>query len=540
MTEKKTPAPKATPKAPAKSKAAAKAPAKAASKAPAKTLAKTPAKTPAKAAPKKPAAAKAPQAAPGATGGQVLATEDFRAIAARGLGHPEASRAGAMAWFQGRLYVGSATPSVRTEADRARISAHDPKTGTWETVFESPIETLTAEGRARAALLNRVTGLRQRLNQPVADALAREFGITAMQVFQGKSDAAPCLYCGTSSFLGGMILRSEDGKTFAPVSGPGIDDTTQMTIGSLTVLGDRLFAAPEGIIDEELSDHNRARNTLVYATQDPASGDWARVTARDLGDAGNAGVFALATAHGAVYAGTCHPGLGFQLWRSTGDGTAPEGWEQILLNGGWRFNHNFAVTAMAEFGGDLYLGTGIAGWGYDAASDVGRAAPEIIRVRKDGSWDLVVGAPRFTPDGLKVPFSAMAPGFNNEFTSAIWCFAVQDGVLYAGTQNWEPMYDAQTSTAAPRKGGAELWASADGDTWTRVIADGHGRSVASGARSLCATPAGLYLGTASHAKQITVHVDPDSDDVLLVDMADGFDVLFAPKGKPSAKPGTKG
>lgn len=485
----------------------------------------------AKSAPKAKTAPKAAAARKTATGGTVLEAAQFTSIASRGLGHPEASRAGAMAWFQGRLYLGSATPSVRTEAERARIMVHDPKAGTWETAYESPIQTLNAEGRVRAAFLNRVKGLRRRLSQPVEDDLAREFSITAMQVFQGKNDAAPCLYCGTSSFLGGLILRSEDGKTFTPVSRPGIDDNRQMTIGSLTVLGDRLFAAPEGIIDEELGDHNRTRNSVVYAAQDPASGDWDRVTTADLGDDENAGVFALATAHDAVYAGTCHPQLGFQLWRSTGDGTSPEGWEQVLLNGAWRFNHNFAVTAMAEFGGDLYLGTGIAGWGFDEASGVGRTASEVIRVHKDGSWDLVVGAPRFSPDGLKVPFSGLGPGFNNDFTSAIWCLEAHDGVLYAGTQNWQPMYDAQTNRAAPRKGGAELWASADGDNWTRVIKDGHGRSVASGVRSLCATPAGLYLGTASHAKQIAPHVDPDSDDILLIDMAEGFDVLLAPTPK---------
>jgi hypothetical protein len=459
---------------------------------------------------------------------RILPTEAFEVVAQGGLGHPGSTFAHSMAWFRGRLYVGTSAPSARDEEERARIVARDPATGEWETVFESPVLPLDASAQARARGMTQTAGGGQRRQEDTATRMGREYGLRSMCVFQGKSDSAPCLYVGTMSIWGGLILRSEDGRTFEPVTAPGIDDDTQMSFRGLTALNGLLFTAPAGTVTEERMDRNLAPRAVVYVTDDPVAGQWREACLPAFGDPMNVGVFALATAHGQVYAGTGSPQHGFQLWRTKAEGEAPYEWERVLTHGAWRFNHNLSVAELIEFDGDVYVGSGIAGFGYDRENDVGPCAAEILRVHPDGSWDLLVGEPRFTPDGLKVPLSAMGPGFDDAYNSVIWNFEVHDGVLYAGTHQWEPYHWAMHGKGAPIRGGYQLWATTDGEEWVRVLTDGHGKTTSIGIRTLCSTPDGLYVGTTNYSKLISRLARGLSGvDMSGMDLTEGFEVLLA-------------
>ena len=459
----------------------------------------------------------------------ILRDDQFKVIAEAGLGHSGSTLAHSMAWFQDRLYLGTSAPTTKGPEDRARILSYDPATGAWETVFESPILPLDARLQARAAGLSYAAGGGRRRNQATADKMGREYGIRSMVVYQGKSDPGPCLYCGTLSLWGGLILRSEDGKTFEPVTDPGIEDDTVLSFRGLCVLDGKLYTAPAGTITEGHIDRNLAPQTIVYASDDPASGTWARVSEPAFGDPLNTGIFAMTTAHGHVYAGTGSPKRGFQLWRTdgTGDetGDTPK-WEQILTHGAWRYNLNLTVAQMTEFKGDLYVGTGITGFGYDRENDVGPSAAELIRVRPDGSWDLIAGTLRLTPEGLKVPLSAMGEGFSNPYNSVVWSFGVHEDTLYLGMHNWEPNAWAMAGQGDQIRGGYQLWASTNGEDWTLVLDEGNGKPSAIGIRSICSTPAGLFIGTTNHAKLLARQAKMHGG-FEIAEASEGFEVLLA-------------
>ena len=245
---------------------------------------------------------------------------------------------------------------------------------------------------------------------PRAEKLGREFGVRSMAIFQGKSDPKPCLYAGVMSLWGGLILRSEDGRTFEPVAENGIDDDTALSFRGLTGLNGWLFTSPAGTVNEAGSDLNIAPSASIYCTDDPLKGNWQLAAEPSFGDPGNGSIFSLVTAHGYVYAGSANPVRGFQLWRTKAEGKPPFNWERVLTDGGWRYNHNFSTSAMAEFNGALYVGSGVPGLGYDRTNDIGPAAGELLRVWPDGSWDLIFGELRATPDGLKVPLSGSRAG----------------------------------------------------------------------------------------------------------------------------------
>ena len=475
MTDKKTPSRKAKPaKSATEAKAGAKATATKKGTVDDKAAAsdKAPPK-PRKAIPKPPPAEAAP--APQAPGrGLPLAPEAFRATPRAGLGAPGDRLFSGLAWFNGALYLAS---SAKAPEGMARIHRR-LASGEWAMVYESP-------------------------PQPLGDGtrMSRDYAITALAVLQAPGDAAPCLYAGTASILGGQILRSEDGETFSRASPHGLDDDTRLSVTQLTVFGDRLFAVPRGTITDEVHEPRWSPEPVILVAEpaeDGAEPGWVPACLPGFGDLTNLEIATLSVAHGHLYASTINPSHGFQLWRSKADGAPPYAWEQVLTRGAWRYALNMEVTAAAEFGDALWLGTGLPGRGHDATHDVGPGAAELIRVEADGSWDIVTGEMRFTPDGLKVPQTAMSPGFHNDFNTAISALEVHDGVLYAGTANWEPRHiteqPVEEGEAPPAlEGGAELWHSADGVDWTRITEGPAADPAGVRIRHLAAAPQGAGL-----------------------------------------------
>ena len=162
----------------------------------------------------------------------------------------------------------------------------------------------------------------------------------------------------------------------------------------------------------------------------------------------------------------------------------------------------------------MYLGTAIQHGGYDRHNNIGPAAAEILRVYPDDSWDMVMGEPRLTRQGLKIPVSGYGPGFDNPFCGYIWRMTVHDDVIYIGTYDSSsllPFADPSRWPAWTRRiidpetlesfmsvrAGGELWRSTDGDRWVPVTRNGFGNRYNWGFRALLSTPRGLFVGTAN-------------------------------------------
>lgn len=431
--------------------------------------------------------------------GDILATKQFEFIAKEGLGRSHNAIAHSMAAFGDSLYVGATSPSTAGEDTLPRIMAYNLTTREWATVYEPELIETTVRAAVPdvqfAGVESKVTDrLKSRTPE---DFMAREFGFRSMLVFKGKSDKAPCLYVATLSRTGGTILRSEDGKTFEIVGEPGFGNDEVLSFRGLTAFKDKVFVAPVGTITNEYIDRNLAPEARIYVSTDPASGKWQDACEIGFGEDGNRAIFSLAATKNYVYAGTGNPVTGMELWRTDAKGKAPYKWEKVLAFGGFRYAQNFATAAMAEFNGALYVGGGITGFGYDKAHDIGPAAAELIRVHDDGSWDLIFGEARFTPDGLKIPLSAMGPGLDDPFNSIVWSMCEHDGVFYIGTHNWEPV--EALNKGREIIGGYQLWASKDGEEWEMILSDGCGNPASTGIRTLCSTSIGLAVGTSNHA-----------------------------------------
>lgn len=443
-----------------------------------------------------------------------LTIADFRPIGRNGFGDPQNAYSHSMAYFNGQLYVGTTrnsmallklfppidtpamdpwpvrAPSRVQDLDmRGQIWRWSGKPGEWEQVFRSPL-IFGKDG----------------------EEVPRDLGFRGMAVFQGRSDPAPALYVASmSTVLRGTaahILRTYDGTEFVPVSEPGLGNPNISTFRALVAFDGHLYVPPAG----EGVTFNTNRRSVVMRSADPDVGSWEPACEPGFGDPTNNGIFEMVEFNGHLYAGTFNHYQGYQIWKTPANGGGPCRWTKVIERGAYRGPLNEIAMSLCPFDGALYVGSAIQNGGYDRYNLVGPAAGEIIRIYPDDSWDLLVGTPRETPDGVKYPLSGLGPGFDNIFAAYIWRMVVHDGWLYVTTFDWSIflLYANRASPTARRlagelgvdrlietAGGFELRRTKDGVNWITVSPNGLGNPFNYGGRTLVSTPEGLFIGTAN-------------------------------------------
>jgi len=457
-----------------------------------------------------------------------LAPQNFRRIAEGGFGDGHNSYAHSMAWFEGKLYLGTTrsnlcmirvqssyknlpmetwpiespdtTEGLYTLDRRAQIWAYDPAGSTWEMVHRAPLVESNVVG-----------------GEPVS----REIGYRSMQVFQGESDPKPALYIAawaSGRAPGGHIMRTYDGRVFERVSRYGIIEQHCQATRSLAAFGGRMFFSPtaQRAVDRKGGEDGSQQNTgglpVVFESRDVASDKWTPASEPGFGDPGNLGIFSLFADDKRLYAGTFNLS-GLQVWATECEGNPPYQWYRLIDKGAGRGPLNQIVISMASFNDSIYVGTGLQGGGMDRVNKIGPAACELLRINPDDTWDVIVGDPRPNDKDHEV-LSGLGSGFGNFFNAHVWSLVVHDGWLYAGTYDWSVMLRWTSSRESPPKvvrffeildrevlvaneGGADLWRSRDGENWMPVTRQGFGNPFNAGFRSLVSSPAGLFVGTAN-------------------------------------------
>jgi hypothetical protein len=140
---------------------------------------------------------------------------------------------------------------------------------------------------------------------------------------------------------------------------------------------------------------------------------------------------------------------GFELWTTAALEDVSSKWSSLLRRGGYRFSMNARVLSCVPWKDALYVACGRA-----ENARRGRLYQdgfEILRVYPDASWDLVIGTPRVSEAGLKIPLACLGPGTDQFQPSEFRFLAATATNLLLGTYE-----DAA---------GLCIWYSADGLSW---------------------------------------------------------------------------
>lgn len=468
---------------------------------------------------------------------------DFRVMASRGFAdaidgpHAQGSElnqyAWSMAWFKGKLYVGTGRFSTDgTQSSLATMTGQiwaytpggaDGRTGTWALAYESPPGVVAP----------------------------REFGYRWMTVcrFNGQE----YMYVATAGVFQGNILRTADGVTFTAMSRVGYPANS---VGFRTMA---CFTEPSGkqlLITTEVGkagdvntyDSDLSDSPIMLANDDPTgSGPWRNYSPMRMGDASNNVIFTIYADRGVLYAGVANQVNGGQLWQTTGcpqyNARSPciPTWTKVIDRGAGRLGldsngqaKNQGVSDMYAFGDSIFIGV--------STGTTPKPPAEMWKLRADGKVEVMIGEPRlnFGPvrgDGVSTnpnyptnlrcgvpledidgiggandcpPTTRRGAGFGEAGTAAtgypsggasyFWRLLTYtydpvkaplgDGRLYAGTlQN--------RSDGAVR--GFDVLVSSDGLSWSTIIEDGMGNPSNLGMRVIAGTPLGLFIGSANRS-----------------------------------------
>jgi hypothetical protein len=439
-------------------------------------------------------------------------------IAQRGFGDRANSYAWGMAWFKGHLYVGTGRnvlctegattnfyfpfsdnyklfpqPSVKCTRDpyaleqRAEIWRYTPRTGRWTQVYRSAtVPNPRAPGRR----------------------IARDIAYRGMSVHRDRhgrqalfvSAVSPNEYVPElARTTPPRLLRTYDGQQFHDIGGQFIVHKTgqfgdhrpigyrgmQWWRGELYVLVSTGLAGDGEVfrVDNPFGTHARFRQVTppwMYA-------------------------FELQVFNGELYVGIGSRRTGYSVWKTSSRG-APYRFRPIIRNGAGRGPVMTGVIGMNVFRGRLYVSA--VSWYCDCSQ---LPTSEMVRIAKDGSWQVVVGRPRATGKGrTRAPISGLMDGFENIFVTHIWRMENAGGALYAGTLDWSYLLQTSKDWLKQNSGllssimagelGFDLWASCDGRDWFPVTRTAFtGDEYDFGVRNIVRGPRGIFVGTANHS-----------------------------------------
>jgi len=456
-------------------------------------------------------------------------TDEFQRIAVNGFtrfgGSPHNSWAWSMKWFNGKLYVGTGREefclslysddvhdgsklfSWATKADvcpdystlaqsmQAEIWEYTPGTNTWRRAYQSPASIpLTIGGKSI------MTG--------------RDAGFRSMAVFTEKN-GTQALYVGgvtsgsafeptpyqNNGYPPPRILRTTDGINWTAL--PQDPGTTLGEIGNMylstntKVRSWRALTVMNGMLFATAADFDGSG--VVFASSNPSAGDnaWQQVSP----DWSTLPVWDMVPFNNMLYVTTGFTkkknpnATGYGVYKAALTGKPPYTFLPVIINGAWQSNAIDRAPnglSMNVFRNELYVGT--------------NRPTELIRIRPDDTWDLLVGEPRMTPAGNKRPLTGLGIGFGNQMTGHFWRQATEAGPgpgqnMFLGTWDWGVLLQAfgiptELDQYFTHQYGTDVWRSEDGTHFSAETQAGFGDPNNSGTRSLEPTPAGLFLGTA--------------------------------------------
>jgi len=472
-------------------------------------------------------------------------SNEFQRIAVNGFarfgGNQYTSMIWSAKWFNNKLYVGTGsfepcftmlTADVRTGTSTyplavtgdlcpseltlaqnlaAEIWQFAPTTSTWTRVYQSP---------QNVPISITVNGVTTNLNT------ALDIGYRGMEIFT-EANGTQALYVGTvtsgsafepmpfptNGYPPPRILRTTDGVTWTAIpADPGSfmanianyylePDTLIRSFRSLTSYNGMLFATAgtyEG-------------SGIILASSNPSAGDnaWQQVSP----SWSVLPTWDLKVFNNLLYATTGFTpeenpqGTGYGVYNTNAVGTAPYTWTPIIINGAYQTNPTYLSPnglALFVFRNELYVSTD--------------RPTELIRIRPDNSWDLIVGAARTLPatdlecpNCVKTPLSGMGNGFDNGMTGHFWRMGSQTAAsadqnstgqnLFLGTWDWSDAiqqfgFAISVDSLYTHQYGTDVYRSEDGVHFTPVTQSGFGDPNNEGTRTLETTPYGLILGTA--------------------------------------------
>ena len=197
-----------------------------------------------------------------------LSQRDFQLIAHGGFGDGLNNYAHSMAWFKGNLYVATMRGNFPLMKKKLPIAMNPWPVECPEDPFDLDLGaeiwrySLQDDSWERVLKAPKIIGSHGK-------RIPRELTYRGMLVYQADESDGPMLLVSTWSPAKGpgpVILSSEDGINFTPISEPGLIGLPVTTIRSLVQFKKRVYTTPAG---SRGGNTNVSAHSVVYESRDP-------------------------------------------------------------------------------------------------------------------------------------------------------------------------------------------------------------------------------------------------------------------------------
>lgn len=338
--------------------------------------------------------------------------------------------------FKGDLYLASIQYAPDILEERREILRFNSTIKEWQVVYQDSLTAVLARG----------------ISTKTAPKSGQAFYAVESEIFvlfdeQSKTEILYISFC-SENFT--QLLKSQDGALFETVRKLPTPVNPGQPGHCFIQYKNQIYGIP--FVGTTFAEPDLGAS--IYTAKTPESDSWKAASLLNFEDSSNQSITGLVVFQEALYASTFNPSGGFQLWKTTAEGEAPYSWERVLDRGAYGYSLNQTITSMAVFQDSLYLASSIPSSDRNEALGFYWAGSEIFRIYPDQDWDLVVGVPKYTPLGLKVPLSVMGPGFDSPPAAPVRPYlVVHNDLLYAAIQNLNDF---------------NLWLSGDGEQWHAV------------------------------------------------------------------------
>jgi hypothetical protein len=292
----------------------------------------------------------------------------------------------------------------------------------------------------------------ERVFEPDPEGLP--YGFRGSVVYQGA------LYMLASAWSGAVVYKTTDGVTWETASDPGV--VPQHAAFNTSIRGTAIYKGRLYVASADVG--------TVYASDDPAPGNWSLVS--DIG------------------------------WTDSGGAVHDEVWDSGVSTGGNGADTLNDATKTWAAGGLVGLFTNITG---------GTGTSQTRRIRSNGPTQFTIeGAWDVVPDASSA-YQVYRPDVPDCGPS--YQLAVFNDRLYAIPQN--------------RTTGPELWRADDPGIgrWTRVIKGGHGNPHSLGYMTVTPFSDHLYLGSSVYPGYVRDSADMTATEVLRIDRDENVELL---------------
>ncbi len=370
-----------------------------------------------------------------------------------------------VAYFKNRIFLAVACIDADEGVGIYELLCNENPVKSWNTLFKQGfrLNCPITSGRTAGKPSKKAGKIRSNNNQ--IDSLKKLIK-AEIKILPPDNSIPPTLYFHLKSDSESLLFQLDQNDKIVQITQPTPALSRFFSFQPFVNVRDRTYA---------LKWDKRTKRKLIYRKL-YGKKQWRKVNTEDITDKNGSKITHIIVFDNVLYAMVANRKMGFKVCKLENEDNCD--WKSFIVNGANRYVFNERVLAAVPFDGALYLANGVTESERNKPRFFSSTEFEIIRVYGNDDWDLIIGTPRFTPQGLKVPLSGLGPNIDDLSLDVLRNLFVYNNQLFIWYQDHS---------------GFQILTSHDGENWVHIPQNLYGDNRQIKVCNTLSTPFGVIL-----------------------------------------------